>query len=168
MARLLHAPPPLGRVGPRTAANRPGGQVGLALNHLLFPSATPVRSKVTCKEEKKCKQVSVLSLFRSVFYFCSLFLSFFFWFPLLCFRWPSATGKLLVGVLLSCLAGGGKSVGRSSVSVGGQTALLWLMEWTPLMLRRSEERAGSPLGSSLAPATERERRLLWSKGCRCW
>ena len=34
------------------------------------------------------------------------------------------------------------------------------------LLRQSEERAGSPLSSSLAPATEKEKKLLWSKGQR--
>jgi len=35
-----------------------------------------------------------------------------------------------------------------------------------LLLRRSEEGAGSPLSSSLGPATEREKKLLWFKGHR--
>ncbi|KAH8510758.1 hypothetical protein H0E87_008328 [Populus deltoides] len=35
-----------------------------------------------------------------------------------------------------------------------------------LLLRRSEEGAGCPLSSSLVPATEREKKLLWFKGHR--
>ncbi|KAI5562093.1 hypothetical protein BDE02_15G032100 [Populus trichocarpa] len=48
--------------------------------------------------------------------------------------------------------------GEWSVSVfGGEDGLFEL---------RSEEGAGSPLSSSLVPATEREKKLLWFKGHR--
>jgi len=63
-ARLLHAPPPL--------ADRPAHQLDLALLRLLFPSAPPVRSNVTCKEEKKRKQSLGSSL---SFQICSLLVS---------------------------------------------------------------------------------------------
>ena len=78
----------VGASAPRAAADRPEHQLDLALLHLLFPSTPPVRSNVTCKEEKNTSKVSDLPPFQIRFYLCfiSLFLSFFFWFPLLCFR----------------------------------------------------------------------------------
>jgi hypothetical protein len=54
---------------PRAAADRPEHQLDLALLRLLFPSAPPVRSNITCKEEKKRKQSLGSSPFSNLFLF---------------------------------------------------------------------------------------------------
>jgi hypothetical protein len=62
--------------------------------------------------------------------------------------------------------------GREGVALLGPEQLVSPLcsgcRWRLLGLRASPcgERAGSQLGSSLAPATEREVKLLWSKGQR--
>jgi len=85
------------RVGSRAAAQNAGKSRGQSQLPLFFPSSLPVRSNVTCKEEKNASKVSVLPPFQICFYFCflSVFLSFFFWFPLLCVAaddWEAAGG----------------------------------------------------------------------------
>jgi hypothetical protein len=46
----------------------PAHQLDLALLHLLFPSASPVRSNVTCKEEEKTQTKSrFFPFFKYVF-----------------------------------------------------------------------------------------------------
>jgi hypothetical protein len=65
-------------VGPRAAADIPEHQLDLTLLRLLFHSAPPVRSNVTCKEEEKRKQSLGSSPFSNLFLFMlSLFVSVF-------------------------------------------------------------------------------------------
>lgn len=66
----------------------------------------------------------------------------------------------------------GRCDGREGVALLGPEQLVSPLcsgcRWRLLGLRAPPcgERAGSPLGSSFAPATEREVKLLWSKGQR--
>ncbi|KAH8499605.1 hypothetical protein H0E87_014997 [Populus deltoides] len=61
-----------------------------------------------------------------------------------------------------------RAYGRSALlaTTPGEEPETAAVDEETLLLRRSEEGAGCPLSSSLVPATEREKKLLWFKGHR--
>jgi len=71
--RVLHAPPPQGRVEPRAASDENEKTRNREHLHLLFLPVLAVRNTATCKTQKKSHKQ--FYQFLSPFFYCVFFLS---------------------------------------------------------------------------------------------